>query len=104
MHAEESRKLNTIEAAKRVGLGKSTLEKLRLTGYGPTYLKVGRRVVYDIRDLELLVDRTSSLFHELFLMSHVAGKYIDGPVSVIREALSGHELCATLRKLLQANS
>lgn len=52
MYPEDFRKLDTDEAALHSKLGKSTLEKLRLTGTGPTYLKVGRRVVYDIRDLE----------------------------------------------------
>jgi excisionase family DNA binding protein len=38
--------LSVIEAAKVVGLGVSTLNKLRLTGGGPEYLKLGRRVLY----------------------------------------------------------
>ena len=52
MPHEESHKLSTTEAAAYVGLAKSTLEKLRLTGYGPIYLKVSRSVLYDIRDIE----------------------------------------------------
>jgi len=39
-------------AAKFVGLSESTLAKLRLNGNGPTYLKLGRRVVYRPSDLE----------------------------------------------------
>lgn len=38
--------LNTREAAKRIGLSKSTLDKLRCSGGGPVYLKLGRSVVY----------------------------------------------------------
>jgi predicted DNA-binding transcriptional regulator AlpA len=45
------RMLDTLEAATYAGLGKSTLDKFRLTGGGPTYIKVGKRVVYDISDL-----------------------------------------------------
>lgn len=46
-------KLSVIEAARFLGLSKSTLDKLRLTGGGPAYLKLGlRRVVYDPIDLE----------------------------------------------------
>ncbi len=46
-------KLSVTEAARFLGLGKSTLDKLRLTGGGPAYLKLGpRRVVYDPVDLE----------------------------------------------------
>ena len=40
------------EAAKIVGLAPSTLAKLRLNGNGPTYCKLGRRVVYRLTDLE----------------------------------------------------
>jgi predicted DNA-binding transcriptional regulator AlpA len=44
--------LNTIEAAQLVGLSESTLAKMRLTGNGPVYCKLGRRVVYRPADLE----------------------------------------------------
>jgi predicted DNA-binding transcriptional regulator AlpA len=50
---EVSRKLSVVEAARHLGLSKSLLDKLRLTGGGPIYLKLGpRRVVYDLADLE----------------------------------------------------
>ena len=39
-------------AAKLVGLSESTLAKMRLNGNGPTYCKLGRRVVYRRADLE----------------------------------------------------
>ncbi len=42
----------TREAAAYCGSSKSTLEKLRLSGGGPKYLKLGRRVVYDPDDLD----------------------------------------------------
>jgi hypothetical protein len=45
-------KLTTPQAAAFVGLGVSSLEKLRVTGGGPAFLKIGRRVVYDAHDLE----------------------------------------------------
>jgi predicted DNA-binding transcriptional regulator AlpA len=42
-----------VEAAsKHVGLSVSTLNKLRVFGGGPVFLKLGRRVVYDISDLD----------------------------------------------------
>lgn len=47
-----SRKLPTEEAAKALGVSTSWLTKLRLTGDGPQYIKIGRRVVYDPADLE----------------------------------------------------
>jgi hypothetical protein len=39
-------------AAAYVGLSASTLNKLRVFGGGPAFLKLGRRVVYDARDLD----------------------------------------------------
>lgn len=45
--------LSTYEAAKYLGLGKSTLDKLRLSGDGPVFIKVGRRVIYDPADLDV---------------------------------------------------
>jgi len=47
-----TRKLATPAAATYLGLSKSTLDKMRMSGQGPPYLKLGRRVVYDIDDLE----------------------------------------------------
>lgn len=50
-----SRKLTTQEAAALLGIGTSTLEKLRVFGGGPRYAKLGNaarsRVVYEIGDL-----------------------------------------------------
>lgn len=37
---------NTHAAADYCGLGVSTLEKLRVSGGGPDFFKLGRRVVY----------------------------------------------------------
>jgi excisionase family DNA binding protein len=45
-------KLSVREAAVYLGLSKSTLDKLRLTGGGPAYLKLLSRVLYDVRDLD----------------------------------------------------
>jgi predicted DNA-binding transcriptional regulator AlpA len=44
--------VSTKIAAHLVGLSESTLAKLRLTGNGPVYCKLGRRVVYRPSDLE----------------------------------------------------
>jgi predicted DNA-binding transcriptional regulator AlpA len=46
-----NRFLNVQEAARFLGLSVSTLNKLRLSGSGPPYMKLGRRVLYDLRDL-----------------------------------------------------
>lgn len=45
--------ITASEAARFVGLSESTLAKLRLYGNGPTYCKLGRRVVYRPADLEV---------------------------------------------------
>ena len=58
-----SRLLNTHEAATYCGSSASTFEKLRLTGGGPVYSKIGRRVVYRLADLDAWLDarrRTST--------------------------------------------
>jgi len=51
----ENRWLRTEEAAAYVGLSKSTLEKLRVTGGGPVYAALGRVVVYRLEDLDAWV-------------------------------------------------
>lgn len=45
-------KLRTAGAAAYTGLAESTLEKLRVHGGGPIYIRVGRVVVYDPDDLD----------------------------------------------------
>lgn len=46
------RMLRTQEAARFLGISIRTLEKHRTYGTGPTYRKVGGRVLYTVRDLE----------------------------------------------------
>ena len=46
------RMLRTPEAARLLGLSGRTLEKHRTFGTGPTYRKIGGRVVYAIDDLQ----------------------------------------------------
>lgn len=43
-------------AASYLGLSASTLNKLRLTGAGPAYSKLGRRVVYRQSDLDVWLE------------------------------------------------
>lgn len=55
--------LNTAEAAHRLGVSASYLNKLRLTGGGPVFVKLGAKVVYDLADLTAWVSarrRTST--------------------------------------------
>ena len=46
------RRLRTPAAADYLGYAESTLEKKRLTGDGPPFIKLGRLIVYDTRDLD----------------------------------------------------
>lgn len=46
------RRLRTPAAAEYLGYAESTLEKKRLTGDGPPFIKLGRVIVYDTRDLD----------------------------------------------------
>ena len=51
------RLLRTQEAARFLGISIRTLEKHRTYGTGPTYRKIGGRVVYAIEDLKAWADR-----------------------------------------------
>ena len=50
---EKQRRLRVGEAAKYVGLPASTLNKMRRTGGGPPFIKIGVNIVlYDTDDLD----------------------------------------------------
>ena len=51
------RLLRTNEAARWLGLSGRTLEKHRTFGTGPSYRKIGGRVVYALDDLQMWADR-----------------------------------------------
>lgn len=50
------RYLRTPDAARLLGLSGRTLEKHRTFGTGPTYRKLGGRIVYAIEDLQAWAD------------------------------------------------
>jgi predicted DNA-binding transcriptional regulator AlpA len=54
-----ARFLRTPEAGRFLGLSGRTLEKHRTYGTGPTYRKIGGRVVYTVDDLQAWADRGS---------------------------------------------
>lgn len=54
---ETNRLLKTEEAARYVRLSPRTLERYRVTGEGPEYLKVGRRVFYRRMKLDEWLER-----------------------------------------------
>lgn len=49
-------KLNVDGAARHLGVSRSFLNKMRVTGGGPIFFKVGTRVVYAVKDLDSWLD------------------------------------------------
>jgi predicted DNA-binding transcriptional regulator AlpA len=49
-------RLTVIQAASYIPLSKSNLDKLRVAGGGPRYIKIGKRVLYDQTDLDRWID------------------------------------------------
>ena len=56
MSLDAHTKLETADAAKYCGVSKSCLEKRRLKGGGPAYLKPTRKVIYQVSDLDAWLD------------------------------------------------
>lgn len=52
MSADETRYLNTPEAARLLKISARTLEKHRYQGTGPMFSKIGGRVIYSREDLD----------------------------------------------------
>ena len=48
--------LDTIEAARRLGLAPATLSKMRVVGRSPPFIKIGTRVLYSETELAAWVD------------------------------------------------
>lgn len=57
--SEDARFLNVSEVSLRLGVSVSHLNKLRLTGNGPAFVKIGRRVAYDPAALEAWIQQHS---------------------------------------------
>ena len=70
-----TRYVRTPEAARLLGISPRTLEKYRCHGNGPTFRKLGGRVVYAIGDLEAWADRAacSSTSDPRYLEARAAG-------------------------------
>jgi len=49
-------RLKVPEAANYLGVGISTLDKMRMEGRGPRYLKIGGRVFYRLTDLDAYIE------------------------------------------------
>jgi predicted DNA-binding transcriptional regulator AlpA len=58
IHTKAKRLLGTPAAAEYLALAVSTLEKARLNGRGPRFVRLGSRAVaYDVADLDAWIDR-----------------------------------------------
>jgi hypothetical protein len=49
-------RLTVREAAEYVRLAMGTLNQMRCTGRGPQFIKLGRKILYDTRDLDVWID------------------------------------------------
>ena len=50
------RLLTVAEATTYLSLSASTLNKLRVSGGGPRYVKLGGKILYDVRDLDQWIE------------------------------------------------
>ena len=50
-----SSRITVTEAARYLGIAASTLNKRRIYGGQPPFIKMGRRVVYDLADLDSFI-------------------------------------------------
>ena len=55
MAHQDSLVLNATETARQLSLSTSTLAKMRLYGTGPAYIKLGRRVLYRVEDIQVWI-------------------------------------------------
>lgn len=61
-NADGRRYLNAEEAAAYLGLSGKTLARMRIEGSGPRYSKARRRVIYDVGELDVWVERRKRRF------------------------------------------
>ncbi|MFN3213009.1 MAG: helix-turn-helix transcriptional regulator [Henriciella sp.] len=59
--ARVRRYLTSDEAAERCRVSTSTMERLRATGDGPRFARIGGRVIYDAEDIAEWVDAKKEL-------------------------------------------
>lgn len=60
--ADRRRYLNAEDAAAYLGLSGKTLARMRVEGDGPRYSKARRRVIYDVGELDVWVERRKRRF------------------------------------------
>jgi len=58
----QKRYFDTKQTADYLKLSVSTLNRMRGTGEGPTYAKIGRRIIYELSDLDAWVEARKRTF------------------------------------------
>jgi len=54
--ALSSKRLGNRQAAQYIGVAAQSLNNMRHHGRGPDYIKIGRKVLYDTKDLDRFLD------------------------------------------------
>lgn len=49
--------LDSVAAAEYIGVSPRTMEGWRCSGKGPQFIRVDRRVLYRVKDLQVFIDR-----------------------------------------------
>ena len=55
LRTTEEKMVDTDETARLLGLATNTVEKMRVTGTGPRFVKLGRAVRYRLTDIEAYI-------------------------------------------------
>ncbi|MCD0280470.1 helix-turn-helix domain-containing protein [Xanthomonas melonis] len=56
VHPPERERMSVPDAARYMGMSKSTMDKMRHEGRGPRYLKIGGRIFYRVSDLDAYLE------------------------------------------------
>ena len=62
MNLFEQRYMDTAQAAAYLTISPGTLARLRVTGEGPPYTRIRRRVIYALKDLDAWVEERKQRF------------------------------------------
>jgi hypothetical protein len=73
--------LNVAGAAELTGLATSTLNKLRLSGDGPEYIKLGRRVLYARYSIEVGCAQSGERPHRTPSRSRLSASWPTNPLT-----------------------
>ena len=49
--------INTVEAAAYMSVSQDFLKRARVTGKGPVFVKIGRKVLYRLKDIDAFIEK-----------------------------------------------